>query len=118
MSEPEWTRTNRQPFAAMPAHEVAVATDGLNPQHVGVLNAWAGAILRGEKLVARGEEGIDGLMLSNAMHLSAFLGKPVELPIDEELYREELMKRVATSRRKTGGQSVFADTRGSYRGNK
>ena len=118
VSEPEWTRTNKAPFATMPAHEVKVETDGMNPQHVGVLNAWGGAILRGEPLVARGEEGLNGLMLSNAMHLSAFLGKRVELPIDEDLYYNELMKRVAVSRRKTGGAAVFADTSGSYAGTK
>ena len=116
VSEPEWTRTNKAPFATMPAKEIEVETDGLNPQHTGVLNAWAGAILRGEPLVASGEEGINGLMLSNAMHLSAFLGRPVELPIDEELYYQELMKRVATSRRKTGVKAVVADTEGSYSG--
>ena len=116
VSEPEWTRTNTEPFASMPAHELAVETDGQNPQHVGVLNAWAGAILRGEPLVAGGEEGINGLMLSNAMHLSAFLDKPVELPIDEDLFYEELMKRVAVSRRKTGVKAVLADTSGSYSG--
>ena len=118
VSEPEWTKTNRQPFATMPAHEVKVETGGENPQHVGVLNAWAGAILRGEPMVADGKEGIHGLMLSNAMHLSAFLGKKVELPIDEDQYYEELMKRVATSRRKETGKAVFADTRSSYAGSK
>ena len=117
VSEPEWSRTNTQPFATMPAHPVAVETDGKNPQHTGVLNAWAGAILRGEPLVARGEEGINGLMLSNAMHLSAFLGQSVELPIDEELFYRELMKRVAVSRRKDVA-TVFADTSGSYGGSK
>ena len=118
VSEPEWSRTNTQPFANMPAHHVDVEIDGLNPQHTGVLNAWAGAILRGEPLIARGEEGINGLMLSNAMHLSAFLGQPVELPIDEELYYRELMKRVATSRRKDIGTAVFADTSDTYGGSK
>ena len=116
VSEPEWSKTNREPFATMPAREVEVETDGQNPQHVGVLNAWAGAILRGEPLVASGVEGINGLMLSNAMHLSAFLGRAVELPIDEDLFHDELMKRVATSRRKTGVQAVVADTSGSYSG--
>ena len=101
VSEPEWSAFNKEPFASMPSEKVEVETDGLNPQHNGVINAWGGAILRGEPLVADGREGIRGLMLSNAMHLSAFLGKPVELPIDEDLYYEELMKRVATSRRKT-----------------
>ena len=46
------------------------------------------------------QDALNGLTLSNAMHLSAFLGRPVEIPFDEHLYREELMKRVAVSRRK------------------
>ena len=116
-AEQEWTKTNKVAFATVPAHEVAVELDGMNEQHVGVLNAWGGAILRGEPLVARGEEGVNGLMLSNAMHLSAFLGKPVTMPIDEQLYYEELMTRVATSRRKPEGKAVFSDTSGSYGGN-
>ena len=73
----------------MPAKKSIVETDGLNPQHTGVVNAWGGAILRGEPLVADGREGIRGLMLSNAMHLSAFLGREVEMPIDEDLFYEE-----------------------------
>ena len=64
--------------------------------------------------MAHGSEGINGLMLSNAMHLSAFLGKEVELPIDEELYYEELMKRVSSSRAKEGVKAVFADTSNTY----
>ncbi len=116
VSEPEWSRTNDQPFAAMPAREVPAGLDGGNPQHIGVLNAWAGAILRGEPLVADGAEGINGLMLSNAMHLSAFLNRPVELPIDEDLYYSELMKRVAVSRRKPGAKAVFTDISGTFGG--
>ena len=118
VSEPEWSRTNKAPFATMPAHEVAVETDGKNEQHVGVINAWGGAILRGTPLVAHGSEGIYGLTLSNAMHLSAFLGKKVELPLDEDLFYTELMKRVATSRRKADTQAVFADTSSTYGGNR
>ena len=116
-AEQEWTKTNKIAFATVPAHEVPVELDGMNEQHVGVINAWGRAILRGEPLVARGEEGVNGLMLSNAMHLSAFLGKPVTLPIDEQLFYEELMKRVATSRRKPDTKAVFSDTSGSYGGN-
>ena len=116
--EQEWTKTNTASFASVPAHEVEVEMDGENPQHKGVFRAWAAAILRGEPLVAGGEEGINGLTLSNAMHLSAFLGKPVELPFDEDLFYDELMKRVATSRRKEGGAAVFADTANSFAGTK
>ncbi len=80
---------------------------------MGVLNAFAGAILRGEPLVASGTEGINGLTLSNAMHLSSWLGRPVEIPFDADLYYEELMKRVATSKRRTEVRAVVVDDMGS-----
>ena len=118
MSEPEFSKTNEQPFGTVNSKHIEVETDGENPQHIGVLNAWADAILHGGKLVAEGAEGINGLTLSNAMHLSAFLDKEIELPFDEELYYNELMKRVATSRRKDNVKAVFADTSNTYRGSK
>ncbi|MGN0794660.1 MAG: Gfo/Idh/MocA family protein [Aristaeellaceae bacterium] len=116
--EPEWSATNRVPFASMPAAEAEVETDGLNPQHAGVLRAWGGAILRGEPLVADGREGIRGLMLSNAMHLSAFTGQEVTLPFDEELFHEELKKRIATSRHKAAdiAPSVVSDLSNTFGG--
>lgn len=118
MTEQEWSKTATDPFSTVPAKTFEVETDGENPQHPGVLNAWADAILHSGKLVAEGKEGIYGLTLSNAMHLSAFLGRPVEIPFDEELYYEELMKRVSCSKRKTTTKAVFADTSNSYGGNK
>jgi predicted dehydrogenase len=116
MPEPEFTRVNKSAFAAPHCTTVEVETDGKNEQHSGVLNAFAGAILRGEPLVAGGEEGIKGLTISNAMHLSAWLGKEIEIPFDDELYYSELMKRVKTSRRKEGVEAVFSDTSGTYGG--
>ena len=113
MPEPEFTKTNKNSFAHPQWIPVEIETDGQNPQHVGVINAFGGAILRGEPLVAHGSEGLNGLTLSNAMHLSAWTGKTVELPFDEEQYYDLLMERVATSRIKTGGSTV-ADTEGSY----
>ena len=118
VAESEFTKTNTIPFGRMDAHPVEIVTDGKNEQHVGVLNAWADAILRGGEMGAHGSEGINGLTLSNAMHLSSFLGKAVELPLDEDLYYEELMKRVATSRLKDEKASVFADTSNTYGGAK
>ena len=114
-SEQEWSAKNKSPFAGPELTMTEVETDGKSEQHVGVLNAFAGAILRGEPLVARGEEGIRGLTLSNAMHLSAWLGRPVEIPFDEDLYYEELKKRIATSRLKTNvTETVVADMSSSY----
>ena len=115
--EPEFSKTNKIPFGQPKSTRIEVETDGQSPQHVGVLNAFAAAILRGEPLVAGGEEGINGLTLSNAMHLSAWLGKEISLPFDEDLFYNELMKRVKTSRRKENIDAVIADTTGTY-GNK
>ena len=113
MDEREWCKTCPTGFARPECETIEVETDGKNEQHTGILNAFAANILHGEPLVADGREGIRGLMLSNAMHLSSWLGQPVTLPIDEELFKAELDKRRATSRVKTG-ESVFSDTNGTY----
>lgn len=101
-TEKEFSKTNTNPFGAPAFTQSIVETDGENQQHVGVLNAFASAILHGTELVARGEEGINGLTISNAMHLSAWLDKEIELAsFDHELFYQELQKRINTSRRKT-----------------
>jgi len=113
-SVPDYMKECTAPFGSIKTHEIAIETDGQNPQHCGVMNAFAAAILRGEPLVASGLEGINGLTLSNAMHLSHWTNSMVELPFDDDLYYNELMKRVATSRRKEGVTAVFADTADTY----
>ncbi len=111
--EPEFTRTWKGGFGAPKCEKIKIETDGFNPQHVEVLRAFAAHILRGEPLVAPGVEGIRGLTLSNAMHLSAWLDKTVELPLDEDLFLEELNKRRATSRHKEAA-AVVLDTDATY----
>lgn len=71
-------------------------------QHQHVTANFAAAIRTGAPLVAPGAEGIKGLTLSNAMHLSSWLGRPVELPFDEDLFYSELQKRIAEERAAEG----------------
>ena len=111
--EREWCKSCKEGFQKPDMEVINVETDGENLQHAGVLNAFAGNILRGEKLIADGREGIRGLMLSNAMHLSSWLGKEVTLPIDEKLYYEMLMEKCKTSRHKEETDVTF-NTEGSY----
>ena len=108
-----WCASCPEGFRKPESETAEVETDGENPQHVGVLNAFAAHILRGEPLVADGREGIRGLMLSNAMHLSSWLGKPVDLPFDEQLFKDLLMERCRHSRHKEEADITF-DTKGSY----
>ena len=115
MTESEYSKTNRTDVFGKPKMEVITPElEGENSQHWGVLNSFAAAILRGEPLVADGREGINGLMISNAMHLSAWEDRMVELPFDEHRFYELLMERVKTSRRKETVASVTSNTEGSY----
>ncbi|WP_066068114.1 Gfo/Idh/MocA family protein [Neobacillus soli] len=63
-------------------------------QHISVLENFAANIVDGTPLIAPGSDGIKGVALANAIHLSSWLGKEVELPIDEELYLAELNKKI------------------------
>jgi predicted dehydrogenase len=115
MFETEFTKTWTQLFGSPKCEEIVVETDGLNRQHAEVREKFAAAILRDEKLVADGREGINGLTISNAMHLSAWTGKTVELPFDEVLYKDLLMEKVKNSRRKVAtGNAAVADLSSTY----
>lgn len=113
VSERQFCMTEPNGFAKPETREVLVETDGMNEQHVGVLKAFTNRILNNTPLIADGSEGINGLMLSNAMFLSSWLDRTVELPIDEELFLEELNKRRKTSKLKEDTGIVF-DTTGTY----
>ena len=107
MSESEGYRHGADAYPQPKIDPIEVETDGENPQHIGVTNAFAAHILHGTPLVAEGEEGLRALMLSNAMHLSAWLDRPVELPIDEELFARLLRARRLTSRKKNTTDVTF-----------
>ena len=65
--------------------------------HATVTETFANAILNGGDLVAYAPEGLNSLMLGNAMVLSSFQGHPVELPLDEEAYAAKLQELIANS---------------------
>ena len=101
ITEKEFSKTNEVAFASPEFTFSEVETDGQNPQHAGILNNFADAIIDGAPLIADGREGINGLTISNCMHMSSWTGGAVTVSeLDSERFYEELMKRVATSRRK------------------
>ena len=115
LSENERTfcKTCPEGFRKPETTRIEVETDGMNEQHIGVMKAFAARILRGEKLIAEGTEGIRGLTLSNAMYLSSWLDRTIEIPFDEDLFLSELNKRRAKSKKKEDKGVVF-DTAGTY----
>lgn len=113
-NEREFCFTTKEGFGQPKGEWQEIKTEGENTQHMGVLQAFTGAILNGTPLVAKGQEGIRGLTLSNAMHLSSWLGRPVEMPLDEDLFLEELNKRRSNSAKKTSVTETTFDTTGTY----
>ena len=59
----ENSKTSDKGFDKSKCEKVIVETDGENPQHLGILNNFANAILGIEKLFINGIEGINGVEL-------------------------------------------------------
>lgn len=93
----------------IPIHE------GEGSQHKGILRNFTNAILHGEPLLAPGKDGIHGLTLSNAMHLSSWTEDWVELPLDEDLYHAKLQEKIeASTFRKANGDGKTLDVSGTH----
>ncbi|WP_172255352.1 Gfo/Idh/MocA family protein [Saccharibacillus deserti] len=108
--EPEFNATYKGGFGEPECWKCEVPVEsGGGAQHEGILNNFTRAIRFGEKLIAPGEEGIRGLTLSNAMHLSSWTDDWVELPIDEEAYLAKLNERIEQSTfvKKTGTEATL-----------
>ena len=93
----DYTANAEEGFGSIQYKTYEAELDGNNVQHPEVMNKFAGAILRGEPLTASGQEGINGLMISNAAFLSSWLGKTVSLPIDEDLFYNMLQEKIKNS---------------------
>jgi len=64
-------------------------------QHATVLENFAASVLDGTPLIAPGPDGINGVRLANAMHLSAWTGEEVDMvDFDEARYLDELNARI------------------------
>jgi hypothetical protein len=62
------------------------------------LENFADAILHDTPLIAPAVEGIRSLALGNAIMLSSFLGRPVDLPFDDDLYADHIAELARASR--------------------
>ena len=102
VSETEFNAVNRKFMPRIPSRKIkkrigllGQAKMFLFEQHTGIINNFISNILFGTPLIAPGAEGIRGLTISNAIHLSGWTGEKVTLPINEDKYIEELEKRKA-----------------------
>jgi predicted dehydrogenase len=65
--------------------------------HRFIIENFANAILSGEALIAPAQEGINSVMLGNAIMQSSFQKKAVDIPIDEDAYEQQLQALIEQS---------------------
>ncbi len=82
--------------------------DAPESAHIGILNNVCEAILTGKALIAKGEEGIHQIMLTNAAYLSAWTDKTVTLPLDGKRFC-----RYHNQKRKSEGEKSVCDRESS-----
>ena len=97
VSEREFNRTSTSGFGKPECWEIDIPVQGEATDHLGIMQNWIDAIVKGTPLLAPGEEGVKGLELSNAMYLSSWLQRPVDLPIDADLFHEKLQEQIDNS---------------------
>lgn len=114
ISERQFNREYKGGFGQPECWVCEVPVSGHQTGHVGIMNNWVDAITNGAPLLAPGQEGILGLTISNAMHLSAWTDDWVELPIDEDLFYEKLQERIRNSTFRKNTEDVTLDVRGTH----
>ena len=68
---------------------------GWGEQHIGVLANFAASILDGTELIAPGADGMLGVRLANAIHLSSWTGREVPIDFDDDEFLQLLNERIA-----------------------
>lgn len=114
--EREFSKNNKAPFGKPECWECKIpVNDTKQSDHCIVLDKFADAIRNGGELIVDGTEGINEMLISNAIYMSDWLGnKKIDLNnFDDEKYYELLMERVKTSKPKHV-EKIIADTKGSY----
>jgi predicted dehydrogenase len=115
ISSAEQIRTSDNGFMPPKCEIIEVETDGQNPQHAGIINNFAAAILGIEEQFVQGVEGINGVELMNAIELSGWNnGEEIALPVNEDRYLKELNEHRANSRLKEDKVTVAGDMSNTF----
>jgi len=94
--------------------DLEIPIEGTDPKHEGVVNEFADAILNNRPLKTKAEEGLNSIILCNAIYLSSFLNKEISIPGDEKLYRDELAKRMKNSHLRLDAMDSISGILSSY----
>lgn len=92
----EHCATATEGFAAPKTVVTTIECNEEHPQHKGIFQNVTNTLLGKETLYAPASDALNGVQLANAMHLSTWLDRTVELPLDGDLFLKELDRRRAS----------------------
>jgi predicted dehydrogenase len=95
----EVSRTAKDIATPPKTTEKVIPVSGPSEQHVTILQNFVEAIREGKPLIAPAAEGIHSVELANAMLLSSFEDRTIELPLDGVAYEKALQGKIAASTR-------------------
>jgi predicted dehydrogenase len=95
----EFSRTTKEMFSGPKTTEKIIEFPGHGDQHVGILRNFAEAIRDGKPLIAPAADGILSVELANAMLLSSWEDRAVDLPLNGAVYEQALQGKIAASAR-------------------
>jgi predicted dehydrogenase len=112
--EPEFNKEYKGGFGSPECWECEIPITGTETGHKGITQNFVDAIRKGSALLAPGEEGINGLLLSNAMQLSTWKDNWVNFPLDEDEYYNQLQEKIRTSTVKKESKNITLNVQGSH----
>lgn len=98
--EPEYRFYSNEEYAKkvkFKYEEHVLPTLPYGEEHIAILQNFVNAIANGEELISPGVEGINGLSITNAIHLSDWTGKTVGIPFDVDEHERLLEERIKKS---------------------
>lgn len=101
VSERQFNQEYRGGFGEPECDRIEVPLTGMETTHPGITQNWVESILTGSPLLAPGIEGLNSLELSNAMLLSSWLDKRIDIPVDEAIFYEKLQDKIRQSSQKS-----------------
>lgn len=101
-SEREFNATFKGNFGMPEYQEMNIPIEEENPGHLGIIQNWIDAIMKGMPLLAPGEDGLKSVEMANAIYLSSWLNQTVDYPVNADLYFEKLQEKIKSSMPKSG----------------
>ena len=110
-------RNSPESFANVENWESEIPVQRGSEAHKTITQNFVNSILKGEKLIAEGVDGVKGLELGNAMMLAGLTRKAVDLPVNGDEYQQFLKDMAARygGKKTIGERKAVVDMQASFK---